>query len=513
MQGNKRCLRGFEVGSTSLMLLLVCATLWLISCTPDAGLQPPEDQIDVTRQSEESHDIVIDRPTMMEEEVMLNPDLVSMEYSLTAVTDVVELGDLTVMNGTLYMTAVLARNHSGLYRVEGRNISLVTDDFLSISGIVTADMNLYFIGEDGAHGKELWVSDGTESDTRLVKDIRPGPGGSDIGEMAAFRGHLYFGANDGEHGNELWRSDGTEGGTELVADIHPTSSSNPAWLTAVDQKMFFSALAEDIGRELWVTDGTHTKLVMQVNSSYYDYRPTNLRVVNNDLFFTVGVGSASIGKSLYWIDGSTTEIRLLTIDSGFVSDKLRLSNINRVTGEFISNPISSSSAFDYIQFPVVAKSRLFFSSGYLLWWSDGLEAQLVTDSRLRPILEPRNLLGSADLLFFAASDKAYGEELWRSDGTEEGTFMIADINPVGGSFPVPLFYDQGWLYFVATDGENGRKLWVTNGLTDQVILVSDPAWEKDNLSVLDMVAAQGDIYFVGSMRGQADQLWRLHWED
>ena len=33
---------------------------------------------------------------------------------------------------------------------------------------------MYFLADDGLHGRELFVSDGTAAGTRLVRDIRPG---------------------------------------------------------------------------------------------------------------------------------------------------------------------------------------------------------------------------------------------------------------------------------------------------------------------------------------------------
>ena len=46
--------------------------------------------------------------------------------------------------------------------------------------------------------------------------------------MTVFNGQLFFGANDGTHGPELWVSDGTAAGTTMVKDIIAgASGSNP----------------------------------------------------------------------------------------------------------------------------------------------------------------------------------------------------------------------------------------------------------------------------------------------
>ncbi|MEC8997233.1 MAG: ELWxxDGT repeat protein, partial [Candidatus Thermoplasmatota archaeon] len=38
--------------------------------------------------------------------------------------------------------------------------------------------------------------------------------------------------------------------------------------------------------------------------------------------------------------------------------------------------------------------------------------------------------GIGDIIYFQADDgNGYGRELWRSDGTEAGTYMVKDVNP------------------------------------------------------------------------------------
>jgi ELWxxDGT repeat protein len=78
------------------------------------------------------------------------------------------------------------------------------------------------------------------------------------------------------------------------------------------------------------------------------------------------------------------------------------------------------------------------------------------------------------LLFFA-TDEPHGRELWRSDGTADGTQLLRDIRPgpegsigYGGSAMV-----AGRLAFAASDGRGGAQLWSSDGTDAGTVLVRD----------------------------------------
>ena len=100
----------------------------------------------------------------------------------------------------------------------------------SPSGLTAVSGTLFFVADEGTHGKELWKSDGTSDGTTLVKDIYTGTGPSSINNLADVNGILFFNADDGVYGLELWKSDGTTNGTVMVKDIRAGSwgSQNPS---------------------------------------------------------------------------------------------------------------------------------------------------------------------------------------------------------------------------------------------------------------------------------------------
>ena len=79
-------------------------------------------------------------------------------------------------------------------------------------------------------------------------------------------------------------------------------------------------------------------------------------------------------------------------------------------------------------------------------------------------------------LYFAADNGANGSELWKTDGTQQGTVMVKDINfGSAGSWPhlrksVEL---DGKMYFSATTSTQGREIWVTQGSESTTHIVSD----------------------------------------
>lgn len=140
---------------------------------------------------------------------------------------------------------------------------------LGNSGAITALGNglAVFAADDGTSGIELWVTDGTEVGTSLLKDIRVGADGSrPYGPIALGDGTALFIADDGVHGYELWRTDGTAGGTTLVKDIWLGATGSIASLFDLtslgDGRVVFSANDGSTGPELWISDGTEAGTVL-----------------------------------------------------------------------------------------------------------------------------------------------------------------------------------------------------------------------------------------------------------
>src|SRR2546425_8174835 len=116
--------------------------------------------------------------------------------------------------------------------------TVLVNTVMADSTLTNVNGTLYFAGDDGTTGPELWKSDGTTAGTVLVKDIYTGSStfnynghyyghfhqhykilnSSRPDNLTNVNGTLFFVADDGMHGRELWKSDGSATGTVLVKD-------------------------------------------------------------------------------------------------------------------------------------------------------------------------------------------------------------------------------------------------------------------------------------------------------
>jgi ELWxxDGT repeat protein len=205
---------------------------------------------------------------------------------------------LANIKGALYFTANDGVYGFELWKSHGTEVNtfMVRDINPGIEGSrpgTITDMNssIYFWADDGSHGIELWRTDGTELGTNLVKDINPGSEhartSTKTGYFTELQNKLYFSARNIYYGNELWVSDGTEAGTMIVKDIAPGQfqSSNPDYLAVKNNVLYFSAWNSEFGEELWQSDGTESGTVMVEDVKYGERNPAFLTVINEKLYF------------------------------------------------------------------------------------------------------------------------------------------------------------------------------------------------------------------------------------
>ncbi len=146
--------------------------------------------------------------------------------------------------------------------------------------------------------------------------------------------------------------------------------------------------------------------------------------------------------------------------------------------------------------------RLVFSAytsaqGRELWISDGTSAGTEMLKDIYPGSEgsdPIEFLpwhdAAGEGLFFMADDGVHGNELWKTDGTPDGTVLFKDIRPgPDGSLPASFTPMGNRFYFLANDGTHGQELWMSDGTPEGTALFKDlyPGPERSNLWYLTVL--------------------------
>jgi large repetitive protein len=314
----------------------------------------------------------------------------------------------------------------------------------------------YFFSDDGVHGRELWRSDGTALGTYLIRDLCPGTCGSRFpnwNDLAPLGDRVVFAADDGVHGVELWVTDGTALGTHLVADLRPGyASAFIQTLTAAGGQVFFTALRDEETSALWRTDGT-AKGTYPITppGPGVSFAPTSIHPGPGFLYLC---NASWAGQSGLWrSDGSPA-------GTTFVAAVDCWQNSIGKRGTMLVSPDGLLYFQGQVESPGPVDPEL--------WRSDGTSAGTWRVKDIAPGDNgswPSGLVFFGGELLFTAEGLS-GTELWRSDGTEAGTTPIPlpdDGHPFsgwGGSWTIAA----GRYFFVATDESHGAEPWVYDGL-------------------------------------------------
>ncbi len=237
--------------------------------------------------------------------------------------------DFIDINGELFFSADYNSTGRNLWKSDGTEVgTIMVKDICNTTNrpwsccpmFTKVNGKLFFVPIDNSMnslGSELWTSDGTETGTVLVENIRIGEGGISR-HFWAIGDWLFFSAANGNYGSELWKSDGTNAGTVLVKDIYPgTWSSFPNRFISLNGVLYFQANNGNLGFELWRSDGSTsgTYLVWDIVGGSESTSPFFLITFNNALYFR---GFSSAGPyATYRTDGTSLGTVQLPVDLSY----------------------------------------------------------------------------------------------------------------------------------------------------------------------------------------------------
>lgn len=316
--------------------------------------------------------------------------------------------------------------------------SSITNEF------IVFDNQLFCIRYENSTGIELYRYDGINAPI-LVQNIYQGSGSSVPKDFVIYNNKLFFTAYGSTAGRALWVYDGTQ--VSLAADINTTSSVNPfvhGEFVVYNNELVFVADDQISGMELWKYDGTQATLIEDLAVGIQGFRPKELTVLNNQLYFSSSVS----GFDYLWsYDGSTSSI--------VNTDILRPTNLST----FQNNLIFQGSYSYYIE------TNLNWGFGGFIYDASRApqligQKYLTTDASS----EIKNLTVYNDMLYFSAKDELNNIKLWSFNGLIDAPNSTRPIQNSYVSYPENLTIHKDKLYFSGQVDNSQSFIWQYDGL-------------------------------------------------
>ena len=335
--------------------------------------------------------------------------------------------------------------------------------------------NVYFSADDRAHGRELWRCD-SDGVCSLVADLAPGPAGSEPTNLLAVGDYLYFQTTSAVYGSHVCFVHPQDNIViNLTQTIPSLSKATILGMQTTDTWIFFIAAVNDAHMEIWRT------------------RAGSMAA---ERLYTTGLSANNRSRQLFMLGPAGGRMSLLLEheiklwdESGLAAAVFYLPegcNPQVVLGGDPEGKMLLALLDDY-----ELGHELYHLCLETRRWTlvkdiyPGPASSNVSESRMH-----------RGWLYFAANDGVHGKELWRSDGTPEGTQLVLDIAPGDASSNPYKFCPVGdWLYFVAENETYGTELWRTDGTAEGTRLVSDLTPGPASSGLWSLTAFQDQLFF------------------
>jgi ELWxxDGT repeat protein len=447
---------------------------------------------------------------------------------------------LTPVDGGVVFTAL-----NQLWFTSGSTPTLVTINPDAGSNpyiLATMDGRAYVQANDGAHGYQLWRTDGANASLAANVTLVGGPAG--------VLGHELIFVGSGGSAYALWKTDGTPSGSVMLGGtfwVNPpfaqlggrlfyasnsallsTDGTGPStYVTSAEcsglypfgSALFFGgAPAGDGIMELYRSDGTGTGTgkLAEILPVFTNSWANSLVDVNGTLLFLTDDGST---MQLWRTDGTAAGTTLLNsfADTGRMLGfhGLALLFTDRSGTFWADGTDAGAQLLGYgptmAFFTVESGGFLYASQDNTLLRTDGSDAGFVQVATFTKF--PSYIAGLFDLqgtLLLDANDGPHGRELWTFD-SDAGLRSVRDINPAtdgGGSDPQSFAALGNVAFFSADDGAHGRELWKSDVTTAGTVLVADLR-PGDAGSSPDRLTTFGSAVFFSADDGvHGAELWK-----
>jgi len=353
---------------------------------------------------------------------------------------------------------------------------------------------LLFLADDGTAGARIWKTDGTADGTLPLADPCPecdsAPG--DFGELTwterwvsaqRFDGKLWFPLPRHDGSNVLWASDGTAAGTAPAFDPCGGTACGASIqeILSVGDGLYVGVRGTPTVRpSLWVVGAGGVPPLRVAEGCIPQFAgPKSFAALGSTLLFESPclsddpTGVTRFG--LYASQGSPGDATLLIgpldqhalgrpaafADAAWVAVNAEDGGTLWRTDGTKAGTTPVLSGLDRIESLTALDDRLLFVS----WSAAGSPTLHSTDGSGSEVVDLlASDLGSPVVAggqaIFSGTGPGGDRELWRTDGSELGTWRVADVAPGdASSAPRDLVQVAAWVFFSADDGEHGRELW------------------------------------------------------
>ena len=309
----------------------------------------------------------------------------------------------------------------------------------------SANSKVVFVGDNYPGYCELWITDGTQSGTKVIEQFLP-PSSAVISNdvIAAFDNEVLYAVRNNNNNLQLRKINVQTEQASLVKDFGNPASGSLNLFTIVNNTMYFIYYKPDGSDELWKTDGTEGGTVPIKNLGTGGLHTYLMPLTNGSRVVFMVYDAANTSNDSLWVSDGTPA------GTNPVKRFARTATVNNV-------------------YPAFGED------------------------------------GTGNGLYVSFQDTANGKQVWKTDGTAAGTSLRTLFNTPAGCDPKGYYLDNGTMYFNGIFQGYGRELFKTPAIGGSFSLVKDfnPGSGDGNPEIMGRMPGfiNGDLLIVSANDG------------